>query len=233
MKAQIPWLRVFVEGVVIVGSILLAFGIQAWWEARASQLTFELQLESTLAEIEDGQAELVQWASRRRSSVRRTNELATLLASVPSETQLSVPDTLVASLMTSTVIELPTAQVDALLAGGFPALSGNPVRTELTSLRALIEDYRDDEIVARDYIAQELSPYLHANFDVAEAERAWFEWIVMDGAPSGHTDLISTRHLRNLIARKERDLLLLDSQADILLEAMERVAEQVRAVLDP
>ena len=27
MKPQIPWLRVFVEGVVIVGSILLAFGL--------------------------------------------------------------------------------------------------------------------------------------------------------------------------------------------------------------
>jgi len=27
LKAQIPWLRVFVEGVVIVASILLAFGI--------------------------------------------------------------------------------------------------------------------------------------------------------------------------------------------------------------
>ena len=32
MKAQIPWLRVFVEGVVIVGSILMAFGIDAWWD---------------------------------------------------------------------------------------------------------------------------------------------------------------------------------------------------------
>ena len=31
---MIPWLRVFVEGVVIVGSILLAFGIQAWWDER-------------------------------------------------------------------------------------------------------------------------------------------------------------------------------------------------------
>ncbi len=31
---QIPWLRVFVEGVVIVGSILLAFGLQAWWDGR-------------------------------------------------------------------------------------------------------------------------------------------------------------------------------------------------------
>ena len=37
MKAQIPWLRVFVEGVVIVGSILLAFGLQAWWEGRQEQ----------------------------------------------------------------------------------------------------------------------------------------------------------------------------------------------------
>ncbi len=32
MKPQIPWLRVFVEGVVIVGSILLAFGSEAWWD---------------------------------------------------------------------------------------------------------------------------------------------------------------------------------------------------------
>jgi hypothetical protein len=34
VKAPIPWLRVFVEGVVIVGSILLAFGIDAAWEGR-------------------------------------------------------------------------------------------------------------------------------------------------------------------------------------------------------
>ena len=33
LSCQIPWLRVFVEGVVIVGSILLAFGIDAWWDA--------------------------------------------------------------------------------------------------------------------------------------------------------------------------------------------------------
>ena len=32
LKPQMPWLRVFVEGVVIVGSILLAFGIDAAWE---------------------------------------------------------------------------------------------------------------------------------------------------------------------------------------------------------
>ena len=34
MNRQVPWLRVFVEGVVIVLSILLAFGIEAWWADR-------------------------------------------------------------------------------------------------------------------------------------------------------------------------------------------------------
>ena len=34
MKTHVAWLRVFVEGVVIVGSILMAFGIDAWWDAR-------------------------------------------------------------------------------------------------------------------------------------------------------------------------------------------------------
>jgi hypothetical protein len=29
---QIPWVRLLVEGAVIVGSILLAFGIDAWWD---------------------------------------------------------------------------------------------------------------------------------------------------------------------------------------------------------
>jgi hypothetical protein len=37
VKAPIPWLRVLIEGVVIVGSILVAFGIDAWWQDRAER----------------------------------------------------------------------------------------------------------------------------------------------------------------------------------------------------
>lgn len=33
----VPWLRVLIEGVVIVGSILLGFGIDAWWEGRQEE----------------------------------------------------------------------------------------------------------------------------------------------------------------------------------------------------
>ena len=57
LKAQIPWLRVFAGGMVIVGSILLAFGIQAWWdgvqEAESLQQTLT-SLEAAFVENVEG-----------------------------------------------------------------------------------------------------------------------------------------------------------------------------------
>jgi hypothetical protein len=37
LRKQIPWLRILVEAAVIVGSILLAFGIEAWWAGVGEQ----------------------------------------------------------------------------------------------------------------------------------------------------------------------------------------------------
>jgi len=50
---RIPWRRVLVEGVVIVGSILLAFGIEAWWDSiqeRSAEEAHLVALESDLTE---------------------------------------------------------------------------------------------------------------------------------------------------------------------------------------
>lgn len=50
---RIPWPRVLIEGVVIVGSILLAFGIDAWWDARedrGDERAHLLALDSDLTE---------------------------------------------------------------------------------------------------------------------------------------------------------------------------------------
>jgi len=50
---RIPWLRVFVESFVIVVSILLAFGIDAWWDVRQQEEHFR----TALAGLESGYAE--------------------------------------------------------------------------------------------------------------------------------------------------------------------------------
>lgn len=46
------WSRLFIEGVVIVVSILLAFAIDAWWDERQEAKEAELQVERVVAELE-------------------------------------------------------------------------------------------------------------------------------------------------------------------------------------
>jgi hypothetical protein len=216
---------------LIVISILIAFGLQAWWEGRALSAAYERQLVSVLAEIEEARDELVHWSANRSRTERNTAALADLLAATPTGTSLVVDDTVVASLLSTVVTELPTAQVDALLAGGYPAMNAGPLRAELIALKAMIEDYRDDETVARDYILGEVAPYMRENFDVAAAQLAWYDWLVAGGAPTGRTEIESTRHLRNLVAWKQRDTRLNSSQSSSLLEALESVGEQIRREL--
>lgn len=218
--------------ILIVISILIAFVLQTWWEGRAVSAAYERQLVSTLAEIEEARDELVHWSAIRSRTERNTAALAALLALTPAGTSVVVDDTVVASVFSTVVTELPTAQVDALLAGEFPGMSANPLRGELMALKAMIEDYRDDEIVARDYVLNELGPYMRRSFDVAAAQVAWYDWLVAGGAPAGSTEIESTQHLRNLLAWKERDTHLNSSQSTSLLEVMERVAEQLRGELD-
>lgn len=47
MAKEIPWFRVAIEGVVIVASILLAFGVDAWWDG-VQQRSEEQQILSAL-----------------------------------------------------------------------------------------------------------------------------------------------------------------------------------------
>ena len=56
MTKQIPWPRVFVEGAVIVGSILLAFGIDSWWQDVQDQRQEQAYLEQLLDDLYANQA---------------------------------------------------------------------------------------------------------------------------------------------------------------------------------
>lgn len=51
-RPPIMWSRLFIEGVVIVVSILLAFAIDAWWDERQEAKEAELQVGRVVAELE-------------------------------------------------------------------------------------------------------------------------------------------------------------------------------------
>ena len=78
MSHRIPWTRVLLEGVVIVGSILLAFGIDAAWEERQEREDTERHLRALIREVRQTQDEIrfeIQGVERSRSGTADVLEL--------------------------------------------------------------------------------------------------------------------------------------------------------------
>ena len=49
--SEIPWNRIGIEAIAIVGSILLAFAIDAWWAERLERADEEVQLDRIRTEF--------------------------------------------------------------------------------------------------------------------------------------------------------------------------------------
>ncbi len=88
---KIPWKRIAIEAIAIVGSILLAFAIDAWWDGQKDRETEQELLVSLIQEFEGAATEFdIRWteAEQRRNA-------ATQLAALNDKTIVQAdPDTL-------------------------------------------------------------------------------------------------------------------------------------------
>jgi len=79
MKDQIPWLRIFAEGVVIVFSILLAFGIDAWSEERQEQGRYQDLLATVQSDFSSTRSLLGTSVRRGDDANARLHELGRII----------------------------------------------------------------------------------------------------------------------------------------------------------
>ncbi len=76
-----PWLRAFLEGVVIVASILLAFGIDAWWDAVQEERRAEALAESMIGDFETTRERLAVSTAMGEAVLLRGESLLRLIRS--------------------------------------------------------------------------------------------------------------------------------------------------------
>ncbi len=171
MKAQIPWLRVFVEGVVIVGSILMALTADAWWDGQQERGREEALLAGLLDDFQANRPLLLGRIQLVERLVRNGGTLRDLVASSAGDAALPIPATLIRSAIGSPGFQGSTNTLDAALASGeIGLIRSAEIRAELTQWRTTLgyvsatqEDIRqitDQQIVpllARDVA---LGPYL-------------------------------------------------------------------------
>ena len=68
MSQKVPWSRVLIEGAVIVGSILLAFAIDAAWDQRQEDARTDRQVSALIQELAQTKSELMTRAQGAESS---------------------------------------------------------------------------------------------------------------------------------------------------------------------
>jgi hypothetical protein len=140
---QVPWLRVSVEGFVIVVSILLAFGIEAWWDGvqqRQREQLYLVQLHEDLAGAASMLESTLRWSE---NSVRAIERIVPLFAQgrMPdADTASFVADLYQASRLYTTAAG--TSVFEDLDSGDDISLIGDPaLRRSLSSLVASSSSY--------------------------------------------------------------------------------------------
>jgi hypothetical protein len=84
LTRQVPWLRVVAEGLAIVVSILLAFGIQAWWEDRQERAVETALLMGLIEDLRQDSADYARFATVHDNRVAGADFLLALGSWEPS-----------------------------------------------------------------------------------------------------------------------------------------------------
>lgn len=206
-----PWPRVLLEGVVIVASILLAFGIDAWWDRTQDDARGAEYAEALLAEVAANLQHLDATASGVQRSIEATTSIRGWLA---GDLSIAVYDSISLQFTAANAVSILTPITnthDQLVATGDLRLLRPGVRDALGAWQRELRnatEYWDTYVLS--FRTQTLDPYVMERLNWAELV-ALFRDELKDSSVRPRTDwarLAGDQELHNLLTH----ILLLNSE---------------------
>jgi hypothetical protein len=228
---SVRWL--FLEGLVVVVSILLAFWVDAWWQGRQHRSQETVLLSSLLVELQSLQNDFQEnavYVAAMRDSIREL-----LQASARSDATLSDKeiDSLLADdtwYVSPRIVDVPVLE-SLISTGELATISNNELRREIGSLMVGLRDVRQDIQLDFDFGSSHLVPVLVRHTSLLQI---WNLQAPMPGFPDVIDDfdpipLDKTVSHREAIAKREVQNLLLvrDTSLKQLIGSQDQIAEQL------
>jgi len=142
LARQVPWPRIFAEGLAIVVSILLAFGIQAWWEERQERAVEKALLAGLIEDLRVDSADYEGFAAVHRDRIAGADFLLSLASQDPLGTlgaevsgQEMTPGRAFRLINRFARLETVRVSYDQITAAGISEVIGDP------ELRRMIAQY--------------------------------------------------------------------------------------------
>lgn len=158
----IPWKRISVEAIAIVGSILLAFAIDAWW-AESQEREFEREtLAGLLEEFQDHKVDMSR--DGHVFILGAVNELIQAANTGSYESSRLTIDQLLFFLRIPLSLDLGSGVRDALISSGqIEVIADKALRYEIAEWSGVFDELRDDEEAGRKFVFDLVIPYLVSN----------------------------------------------------------------------
>ncbi|MEM7416491.1 MAG: hypothetical protein AAF389_13385 [Gemmatimonadota bacterium] len=231
----IPWARVALEGLVIVASILMAFGIDRWWERQEERGEIQAALGTLHADMVVIQDLIAGNLSAHRRARAASDELGRRTQeALRARTTAAVPDSLIILISWTPTLDPPTGGLESLSSSGRLAVLDDPeFEAELRNWSSRLGDVVEDERVSQGFMLDRLGPLLSApppNPDgLGVALRAGFDWL-FGGAekPVGSTVLAPSSELAYALATHS----IWIATAEVALETLDEQTERLRAELE-
>jgi hypothetical protein len=158
---SIDWRRIVVESLAVVLSILLAFGIDAWWDTYREASREQELLAGLLSDFRASRPGL---DSRRDLAERMsvgTSLFRDLAEASAGARAVEVPDSLILAALGGPTYEPDTNTLDAALASGeLELIRSAELRAELATWRRTLADNLEDEREVRRLTNEQLAPEL-------------------------------------------------------------------------
>ena len=158
-RSRVPWLRIGAESVAIIASILIAFGIDAWWgyqQDRGAERAVLADLEEEFQRV----VENVALQTERFES--RTQDMEWLLNLSLEETDVPVErfDEALTSLVGAPLFDRETPVQEAIVASGrINVLGDDELRYRLVEWSRLSANVTDNDLLIRDYLGGVVIPF--------------------------------------------------------------------------
>jgi hypothetical protein len=164
---KIPWKRLAVEAVAIVGSILLAFAIDAWWQDREDGQTEQLLLKRLKADFVQVQQDI---RFIEAEHIETSDACVALMNMPPGEPLPQTPDVdhMVAMIfLTSRTFNPGTGAVAAFLSSeGAKLVHNQPLVDLLLAWSGVVDELQEEDSYLQKGIAERWIPYLKSQVGI-------------------------------------------------------------------
>jgi len=235
----LPWKRLTLEVTAIVGSILLAFGIDAWWEERQDRREEQQILQGLHAEFEENRTVLQRHLTRHLVEIQSLESVLDAIERGRDKDVGSTIDTALTGMLTPSTTDLGNGVLDALLGSGrIEILTNRNLRAKLAAWAGVIGEVWDDQANNGRMVFKLYVPYfVHNDVSPSTPMSTWYQdWTIpmrsISDDPDAVARLLGDPEFRVLAELRYGFKRHLTDEFEAALAATEEILEEIKRSLD-